>query len=138
MSERSEGAPKALDLVQETVQGLHVVQSYRPGGFTIAGVRHQTSVLVHAGRAVPWPLGHFEEITTEALEPVLGLEPAIEILLLGAGDRFALVRPELRAALKARGVGVESMDTKAACRTYNLLVAEGRRVAAALIALSPE
>jgi uncharacterized protein len=114
---------------------LQLVQSYRAGGFTIAGVRHEGSVLVLPGVTRPWPPGAPEEIALDTLGPVLEAEPAVEILVVGAGARFALVGAELRAALKARGIVVESMDTRAACRTFNVLLAEERRVAAALIAL---
>ncbi len=70
-----------------------------------------------------------------SLEPIRAAEPAVEILMLGCGGRFAMVPAELRQALRAEGIALEAMDTGAACRTYNVLLAEDRRVAAALIAL---
>jgi uncharacterized protein len=76
-----------------------------------------------------------EEVTAESLAPVRTADPAIEILVLGCGARFVPVPAQLRAALKADGIVVEAMATGSACRTYNLLLAENRRVAAALIAL---
>lgn len=135
MSEPEGDSPRAVTFTAEAPQGRQVVQGYRPGGFTIAGVRHDCSVLVHPRGTVAWEVQTLDEVTVETLDPVLGVEPTAEILLLGAGDRFAPAPPALHVALKARGVSVEAMDTKAACRTYNLLVAEDRRVAAALIAL---
>ena len=135
MSEPRGGTPKAIALTAETPQGRQVVQGFRPGGFTIGGVRHDSSVLVHPQGTVAWEVERLEQLTVETLDPLLEVEPAVEILLVGAGDRFAPAPPALRANLRARGVSLEAMDTKAACRTYNLLVAEDRRVAAALIAL---
>jgi uncharacterized protein len=114
---------------------LQRVQSYRAGGFTIGGDRHEGSVLVLPDVTRPWPAGSLEEIGLDSLVPILDAEPRVEILVVGAGARFAMVGPELRAALKARGIAVESMDTRAACRTFNVLLAEDRRVAAALIAI---
>jgi uncharacterized protein len=112
-----------------------LIQGYAAGGFRIAGVRHEGSVLVLPGRTLAWPVAAPEQVTAESLAPIAAAEPAVDILLLGLGPRFAMVAPELRAALRAAGIVVEAMDTAAACRTYNLLVSEDRRVAAALIAL---
>ena len=112
-----------------------LIQSYEAGSFRIAGVRHAGSVLVLPERTLAWPVSAPEEVTSGNLEPIRAADPAIDILVLGCGARFVLIPGELRAALKADGIVIEAMDTRAACRTYNLLLAEGRRVAAALIAL---
>jgi uncharacterized protein len=68
----------------------------------------------------------------EALAPLLTADPATEILLIGTGTRHEMIAPELRAALKAHGIGIDTMDTGAACRTFNVLLGESRRVAVAL------
>jgi uncharacterized protein len=112
-----------------------LIQGYAAGGFRIAGVRHEGSVLVLPERTLAWPVAAPEQVTAKSLAPIAAAEPAVEILLFGLGPRFAMAAPELRAALRATGIVVEAMDTAAACRTYNLLVSEDRRVAAALIAL---
>lgn len=78
-----------------------------------------------------WPVTHCDELTTAHWQDVLATGP--EIILLGSGPTLAFPSPEVLAAPLARGVGVEVMDTAAACRTYNLLVGEGRAVTAALI-----
>ena len=70
------------------------------------------------------------------MAPVLEAEPAVEILLIGTGSAMAPIPPALRALLRSRGIGCDGMDTGAACRTYNVLLAEGRRVAAVLIAVA--
>jgi uncharacterized protein len=124
-----------VELTRVVAEGRQVVQSHRPGGFTIAGVRRSGSVLVLPTTTLPWPATTVAEVTLDGLAPLLGTEPAIEILVLGCGARFAMVATELRQGLRARGIALEAMDTRAACRTFNVLLAEDRRVAAALIAL---
>ena len=123
------------DLAHDLPAGRQLIQAHRPGGFTIGGARHQGSVLVLPARTLRWGVARFADLTLESLAPLGGHEPAVEILILGCGARFAMVSPELRAGLRAQGMAVESMDTRAACRTFNVLLAEERRVAAALIAL---
>jgi uncharacterized protein len=118
-----------------TPTGPQRIQGYDEGGFRIAGSRHAGSVLVLPEQTLAWPVSAPEQVTTQSLEPIRAAEPAVEILVLGCGPRFVLIPAELRAALKTDGIVIEAMDTRAACRTYNLLLAEGRRVAAALIAL---
>ncbi len=114
---------------------LQVVQAYRAAGFTISGVRHAGSVLVFPDRVLPWSAHSPDELSLVQLEPVRTAQPVPEILVVGLGAEFVLFPLELRQAIRAWGTVVEAMATPAACRTYNLLLAEARRVAAALIAL---
>lgn len=115
-----------------------LVQGYGAGLFRISGEVYETSVLLFPDRVLPWPVAVFDELTLESLRPVIEAEPSVELVLLGCGPRMAAVPAMLRAGLKAAGIGLEPMDTGAACRTYNVLMAEDRRVAAALIALPRE
>jgi uncharacterized protein len=124
-----------MAITPERPADRQLIQSYQPGGFRIAGVRHEGSVLVLPEQTLAWPVGAPEQVTAESLAPIVVAEPAVEILLLGQGARFAQVAAELRQALRAAGIVIEAMDTAAACRTYNVLLTEDRRVAAALIAL---
>lgn len=112
-----------------------VLQGYGPGGFRISGATVAGSVLLLPDRALPWAAGSVAEIDADSLAPVIAAGGSLDLLILGTGRRFALAPSGLVAALRAVGVAVEAMDTAAACRTYPTLVAEGRRVAAALIAL---
>lgn len=125
-----------MDLTPSVPEERQLIQAYRPGGFRISDQDHEGSVLVFPGRTLAWSVTDLDELTLDALRPVLEATPRIELLLLGCGDRFALVSATLRRELRERGVVVEAMDTAAACRTYNVLMAEERRVAAALIAVS--
>ncbi|MCC7048498.1 MAG: Mth938-like domain-containing protein [Alphaproteobacteria bacterium] len=114
-----------------------VVGSYRGGGFTVTGTRHDGSIILFRDRVLPWPVARVEEIDADSLAALVAAAAArVELLLLGCGARLVPVAPDLRAALKARGIAVEPMDTGAACRTFNVLTAEERRVAAALIAVA--
>lgn len=110
-----------------------IIQSYHDGGFVVSGVRHEGSLLVLPDRVLPWPVRSIEELTPESLEPLRAA--ALDILVIGTGAGFSLVGAELRATVRAWGPVIEAMATNAACRTYNILLAEERRVAAAVIAL---
>jgi uncharacterized protein len=111
--------------------GRQVVERYGAAGFRVSGVVFAGPVLVLPDRTIPWQAA---APTIDALAPAIAYG-GFELILLGLGRRGAPVKPSLRAALRARGIGVEAMDTGAACRTYNLLLAEDRRVAAALMPL---
>jgi uncharacterized protein len=115
--------------------GRQLIQAYREGGFTIAGTRHEGSLLVMPEATLAWPVASLSAITVESMLPITSADPTVEILILGCGPSFALAPAFLRDALRAHGIAVESMATPAACRTYNVLLAEDRRVAAALIAI---
>ncbi len=124
-----------MDLTPLIPEGRQLVQSYYPGGFRITGERFAGSIIVFPERTLAWSVSDKGELDAEAFAPVIAAEPAVNFLLLGCGARGIRVAPELREALRAGGIGVEAMDTGAACRTYNVMMAEERRVAAALIAL---
>jgi uncharacterized protein len=113
----------------------HVIDAYGGGGFRVDGESIRGSVIVLPERVVAWGVSEAGGITLESLQPVVEAAGEVEILLIGTGARFTLVSPALRQTLKERGVAADAMDTGAACRTYNILRAEGRRVAAALIAV---
>ncbi len=98
---------------------------------------HAGSVLVFPEQTVAWPVGDIAGLTEASLAGVAAAGDAgtIDLLLIGCGPRMVLIPAKLRAALRSHGVVIEPMDTGAAARTYNVLAAEGRKVAAALIAV---
>lgn len=113
-----------------------LIEAYGAGGFRIGGARIDGSVLLDAGRVLPWPARSLTDATADSLAALFAGAPEFELLLLGCGlESPAGARPEMRAAMAARGIRVESMSTGAACRTFNVLAAERRPVAAALIAV---
>ena len=110
----------------------HVVRGYSPGVLRIGEQEYSRSVIVSATTLITdWRPQRMDELTAADLEPVLALQP--EVLLLGSGVRQVFPPHELLARLYAARVGFEVMDTGAACRTYNVLVGEGRKVAAAML-----
>ena len=115
--------------------GRQLIQTYGNGGFTIAGIHHVGSVLVFPEHTQTWPVSAIETVTRQHLQVVADTGTEIDFLLLGAGIEVSFFRPELRLHLSDAGIAVEVMDTGAACRTFNVLLAEGRRIAAALIAV---
>lgn len=113
---------------------FQVIQGYGDGGFRISGQRHEGAVLVLPSRTLAWSVADLGQVTPESLSALADERPAIEVLLLGTGARTQAIAPSLRRALgELYGLGVEVMDSGAACRTYNVLVAELRPVAAALL-----
>jgi uncharacterized protein len=121
-----------MDLVPVVLPGRLVIERYGPSGFRIGGVIHRGPVLVFPDRTLPWTATDPAALTRESLEPVIA-RGDIEILIVGCGRRMAVLAGPLRAELRRAGIAVEAMATDAACRTYNLLLSEDRRVAAALI-----
>ena len=111
--------------------GVHVVTAYGEDYVSVNGVRHQDSFVVLPGRTVEWGGRSFERHTSEDYGFLARLDA--EIVLLGTREQQRFPHPRLTAALARAGVGLEVMDLRAACRTYNILVAEGRKVAAALL-----
>jgi uncharacterized protein len=123
-----------MEVTQRAPEGRQLIQAHREGGFTIAGVRHEGSVLVLPDRTLPWAVRELAAVTMESLAPITATAESVDILVLGCGAAFGQPGADLRAALRAQGIVAEAMDTRAACRTFNVLLAEDRRVAAALIA----
>jgi uncharacterized protein len=112
------------------------IDAYGHGGFRLAGVRHDGSVLIVQDKARPWPVASMAELTVDSLGAVFAAgRDDVEFLLLGTGPRIALPPRAVRDALARAGLGLEYMDTAAAARLYNVLTSEGRRLAAALIAI---
>lgn len=115
--------------------GRRVIDGYGGGGFRVAGEAHRGSILVLPDRTVPWPVSGIADLSIDSLAPVIACDPRPEILLIGCGKSAAMIPPALRQALREQGIVIDAMDTGAACRTYNVLLSEERRVAAALIAV---
>lgn len=111
------------------------LDSYGQGGFSLGGLRHEGSLALLPVRMIDWPVRSPAEATAEAFAPFIEAAGEIDVLLIGMGAEIAFPAPGAREALRAAGIGFDLMATAAACRTYNVLLAEDRRVAAALIAV---
>ena len=120
-----------MKLHDSAPSGVQVVTAYGADYVAVNGVRYRNSIVVLPERVVDWPGRSFAALTREDFGFLATLEA--EIVLLGTGPRQRFPHPRLAAPLAAAGTGLEVMDAQAACRTYNILVAEARKVAAALL-----
>lgn len=121
-----------MKLHSSSTQQYQTVTGYFDGGVEINGVRFDSSLTVMP-EAAPraWPVARFEDLT-EAHFDAISLDTP-DVVILGTGERQRFVHPRLTASLLERRIGVECMDNQAACRTYNILMGEGRKVTLALI-----
>lgn len=114
------------------LEGVNSISRVEPGRLWVNGTPWTASVLVPwRGEALAWPVDALSALTAAHFEQVLALKP--ELVIFGSGTRLRFVSPALQRALIERRIGVETMDTPAACRTYNVLASEGRSVVAALL-----
>jgi uncharacterized protein len=111
--------------------GVHVVTAYGDDYVVVNGARHEESIVVLPSRVLAWGGRVFDALTPDDFGFLGTLEA--EIVLLGTGPRQRFPHPRLTAPLSKARIGLEVMDLQAACRTYNILVAEERKVAAALL-----
>ncbi|HEX7027620.1 MAG TPA: MTH938/NDUFAF3 family protein [Gammaproteobacteria bacterium] len=108
------------------------IDAYSADSIRVSGQDYKDSLIVTPGKIIPgWQPASVGELVLRDMEQVLPLD--LQVLLLGTGRTLLFPPPPLMAGLAAKGIGLEVMDTAAACRTYNILAAEGRRVGAALI-----
>jgi uncharacterized protein len=115
--------------------GRAPIEAYGNGGFRFAGMSHRGSLLCLGEAIVGWPATSAEGLTLDDFALLLAEPAGVELLLLGTGRDFRLPSQALRSGLREAGIRIEPMDTGAACRTYNVLLGEGRPVGAALIAV---
>lgn len=111
------------------------ITAYGEGWVAVNGQRHTGSlVLTSEGQLRPWEGTRFEDLTAAHFERLAdAMNEPPELVVFGSGSRLRFVRPALLQSLMERRIGVETMDTAAACRTYNILAGEGRRVVLALL-----
>jgi uncharacterized protein len=121
-----------MKLHSDNNEKYQTVTGYDADGVEINAQRFNFSLIVMPEVAPrPWPVTRFEDLTTAHFEQIAQDRP--DVVVLGTGARQRFVHPKLVASLSAMHVGVESMDSQAACRTYNVLMGEGRKVTLALI-----
>jgi uncharacterized protein len=113
--------------------GRAPIDAYGGGGFRFAGMSHRGAIVCLPSAILAWRPVAAEDITEADVAPILAERSTIRHLLIGTGVRLALPPTPILALLAAAGIGAEPMDTGAACRTYNILLAEKRAVAAALL-----
>jgi len=121
-----------LKIQPDQLPGTNVLTRHGPGELWVGNTPFTQSLLVPwRGTVVPWRPTMPDELTEADFEALLALQP--ELVIFGSGTRLRFVNPALTRCLIDRRIGVETMDTGAACRTYNVLATEGRSVVAALL-----
>jgi uncharacterized protein len=121
-----------MKLHSTPTQQYQTITAYDEAGVEINLIRFQHSLIVMPEVApVAWPVASFDALTAENFDQIGAMTP--DVVILGTGARQRFIHPRLIASLTATRTGVECMDNQAACRTYNILMAEGRKVALALI-----
>ncbi len=125
-----------MKLQADRIEGTNAISRHGLQGVIVNGVEHTRSVLVPwQGDVTAWPVDSFAALAPGHFEQLLALQP--ELVIFGSGARIRFPPPALLRTLMAQRVGIETMDTPAACRTYNVLLAEGRAVVAALLFEAP-
>jgi len=119
-----------MDITPIIPADRQVIDTYGPGMFRVSNIVWQGPTLVFPDLTLSWDVADLSGLTADSFAPVTDRKP--EILLLGTGAKMHLVPSALRKAVREAGVVMDVMDTGAACRTYNVLLAEGRNLAAAL------
>lgn len=121
-----------MKLQADRIEGQNAIARHGPGGVLVNGVEYRESVIVPwTGDVRPWFAGGFDALTEADFDTLAAFAP--ELVIFGSGSKIRFARPSLLKGLISRRIGVETMDTGAACRTYNVLLAEGRSVLAALL-----
>lgn len=121
-----------MKLQADRPEGVNLINACTRESVSINGVAYAHSVLVPpSGDPVDWHAANLAELTAAHFEQILTMDP--ELVVFGSGPNLKFPSPALMKALMQRRIGVETMDTAAACRTYNILVGEGRRVVGALL-----
>ena len=123
----------SLDISPVDFEGRNIIQSYGNGKFQISDKKYAHSVLVFPDQIIPWSPIDTNNLIVDDFKKVLTVGPIVELLLLGCGKTTWFLPLPLRDELKEMGLVLEPMDTGAACRTFNVLLGEDRRIAAALM-----
>lgn len=124
-----------MDVTPIIPEGKKVINGYGAGEFTVNGEPHAGSVIILPDAMYAWNAKTMADITEESLSKLWDFAGEIEVLLLGCGENHAFLEPEIEDLFRKKGIVVDTMDTGAACRTYNVLLSEERHIAAALIAV---
>lgn len=121
-----------MKFTEEPIPDSNVIHGYRQDSVDINGRTYRDSLVVSPTQLIDnWPVNSIDDLSSELLQQLLELQP--EVILIGTGSKIAFLHPGIYAPIVSQGVGIEFMDSGAVCRTYNILLAEDRRVVAAII-----
>ncbi len=124
-----------MKLTRHSPSDRQIIQRYGNGGFRVSDVDFTGSVLVLPQQTISWTVLTMDQLNEHSFAQVLEHAAALDVFLLGCGTRMERLKRELREALRQSGLVVDTMETGAACRSYNVLVNEGRAVGAGLLAI---
>lgn len=124
-----------MDITPLVPEGKQVIHRYGNHSFTVSGASYDGNIIIFPNRVISWDVDDSNGFISKHFVPFTSTNEDIEILLVGTGVTMQLIPPALRSELKEHNIAVDSMDTGAACRTYNVLLAEERRVAVALLSV---
>lgn len=122
-----------MDVTPLIPEKANVIQSYGGDGFKISGDFYGHNLIVTIDQIVGWPVQSFDDLNKDSFSQILPVKDSIDVIFLGTGKTFKMPPKEIRDAWRAQGLRIEPMDTGAACRSYNVLMTDGRRVASALL-----
>jgi uncharacterized protein len=121
-----------MKLQPDRAEGVNVIHAYTAQSVSVNGTVHTQAVLVpHTGEVMPWGVSRWEDLTEAHFQRMADARP--ELVVFGTGATLRFVKPALLRPLIDARIGIETMDSAAACRTFNFLVGEGRRVMAAVL-----
>ena len=132
---RPDQAIAGIELKQAHFPGRAPIDAYGDGGFRFAEMSHRGSLICTPAGIYGWNVASAADFTPHAFKPIFDVAGEVEILLIGTGLDLVPIKAELRAHFRDRAISADSMSTGAAVRTYNVLLAEGRAVAAAFVAV---
>ncbi len=123
-----------MDVTPLIKTGQQIIQGYSDGRFRISGTVYEGAVIVSPEKTQAWDVsGKVADLSLAEFEPLIEHAADIDVVLLGCGAVIQFLPRPLKAALKEQGLNIEVMDSGAACRTYNVLISDGRRVVAVLL-----
>jgi len=122
-----------VDITPLIKEGQQTIQSYAGGVFSISGQKYQSSVIVTPEGTKEIALSDFDNLSLKDFDPLFEYTADYDVFLLGCGSQIQFLSKDLKNELRAKGLNFDVMDTGAACRTYNVLMTEGRRVVALLL-----
>lgn len=121
-----------MKLQADRIDGQNAISRHGAEGVIVNQTEYRHSVIVPwQGEVTRWPVARFDALEAAHFDALIALQP--QLVIFGSGARLRFAPPRLQAGLMKARIGVETMDTAAACRTYNVLLAEGRAVVAALL-----
>ncbi|MGH1376452.1 MAG: Mth938-like domain-containing protein [Alphaproteobacteria bacterium] len=122
-----------MDVTPLVPKGQQIIQSYAQSRFKVSGETYDSAIIVSPERTVAWDVHDVDTLQVDDFSSLIACKGQHDVVLLGVGKTMMAIPAELRLSLKKQGLNVDFMDTGAACRTYNVLMAEGRRVVCALL-----